>query len=275
MRRALNDGGSVRSSGTGPVGILQAADGLYGRAVNRALRLRPFRPAIISTATPIVSFTFDDVPDTALSAGATILERHGVRGTFYIAGGLAGRIEPRRRLIDLDGCRELAERGHEIGCHTFAHRPVRRLLGQTLPADLDRNADYLEAIDGGRGVRNFAFPYNAGSLTALGELSRRYRACRAGGDGINRGTVDLCFLKGMEIRQPEESAAALTGRIDEVVREPGWLIFFTHDVTASPTDHGCRPETLDRLVAYSLSEGCAVLTVDAALDRLGLAGGVS
>lgn len=254
------------------MGIFEAADKFYGRAVNRALRLRPARPAIISTVTPIVSFTFDDVPDTALTAGAEILDRHGVRGTFYIAGGLAGRVEPGRRLIDLDGCRELAARGHEIGCHTFAHQPVRRLLGTSLAADLDRNADYLEAIDGERRARNFAFPYNAGSLTALGELSRRYRSCRSGGDRINRGAVDLGFLGGMEIRQPEESAEALTARIDEVVRSPGWLIFFTHDVAPAPTDYGCRPETLDRLVSYALSEGCAVMTVGAALDLLGLAG---
>ena len=36
---------------------------------------------------PLVSITFDDVPDTALVNGARVLERHGVRGTFYIAGG--------------------------------------------------------------------------------------------------------------------------------------------------------------------------------------------
>lgn len=254
------------------MGFIDKIDDLYGRATNRALRLKPYRPAVVETAVPIVSFTFDDVPDTALTAGAAILEAHGARGSFFIAGGLAGEVRPDQRLIDLDGVRELARRGHEIGCHTFSHRPVRRMGAGELARDLDRNADYLERADGGRHRRNFAFPYNAGSIPALGELKGRYRTCRSAGDKINRGVVDLGFLNAVEIRQPEESALALTARIDEVAREPGWLIFFTHDISDAPTQYGCRPETLDRLVAHALARGCVVEPVDAALDRLGIAG---
>jgi peptidoglycan/xylan/chitin deacetylase (PgdA/CDA1 family) len=254
------------------VELLDKLDDIYGRATNRALRLKAYRPAVVETATPIVSFTFDDVPDTALTAGAKILEAHGARGSFYIAGSLAGVVEPKRRLIDLDGCRDLAARGHEIGCHTFSHRAVRRMGPGTLDRDLDRNADYLAQIDGKRVRRNFAFPYNAGSLQALRTLRSRYRTCRAGGEKINRGEIDLAFLNGVEIRQPEESALALTARIDEVAREPGWLVFFTHDISDDPTDYGCRPQTLDRLVAYAIEKGCTVETVDAALDRLGITG---
>lgn len=51
------------------------------------------------------------------------------------------------------------------------------------------------------------------------------------------------MLKAVEIRQPEEEARALTGWIDEAVRAPGWLVFFTHDIAARPTPYGCRPET--------------------------------
>lgn len=254
------------------MGFIEQLDDLYGRVTNRALRLRPGRPAVVETATPIVSFTFDDVPDTSLTAGASILEAHGARGTFYIAGGLSGRVETDRTLIDLDGCRELARRCHEIGCHTFSHRPVRRMGSKTLAADLDRNADHLEAADGRRLRRNFAFPYNAGSLPAVGALGARYRTCRAGGEKINRGVVDLGFLNAVEIRQPEDHALSLTARIDEVAREPGWLIFFTHDIAETPTDYGCRPATLDRLVAHAIARGCVVETVDAALDRLGISG---
>ena len=38
----------------------------------------------------IVSFTFDDVPASAASEGAPILEGLGVRGTYYLCGGLLG-----------------------------------------------------------------------------------------------------------------------------------------------------------------------------------------
>ena len=39
----------------------------------------------------IVSFSFDDIDETAATAGAAILESHGVRGTFYVAGSLCER----------------------------------------------------------------------------------------------------------------------------------------------------------------------------------------
>ena len=64
------------------------------------MRIRPFflRSAILSRLHrrtiplgdrgPIVSFTFDDFPRTAATAGAAILESFGARGTFYTAAGL-------------------------------------------------------------------------------------------------------------------------------------------------------------------------------------------
>nr|WP_261405653.1 polysaccharide deacetylase family protein [Chenggangzhangella methanolivorans] len=185
--------------------MIEKLDDLYGRATNKALRLRAYRPAIVATATPIVSFTFDDVPDTALTAGARILEAHGVRGSFYIAGGLAGRVEPGRTLIDLDGCRELAARGHEIGCHTYAHDAVRRLGPSALAADLDRNAAYLG--DRGRaGAAQLRVPLQCGLDPGASRTRPAIPHLPRGGDRINRGPTDLNFLNAVEIRQPEESS---------------------------------------------------------------------
>ncbi|PDT49708.1 polysaccharide deacetylase [Sinorhizobium fredii] len=237
-------------------------DRLANRAIWRLARAR----RTLETELPLVSFTFDDVPDSALHEGAAILERYDVRGTFYIAGGLAGRVEKDRTLITPEGCAELLGRGHEIGCHTFAHQRVRS--ARRLAADLDRNAEYLTSVGVAPPARNFAFPYNAAWPLARPELRRRYRSCRAGGETINRGSVDPLMLKAVEIRQPEQHAQTLTRWIDEVVGEPGWLIFFTHDIAPRPTAYGCTPETFDNLVRYAVEKGCRVLPVDQALDRI-------
>ena len=87
-------------------------DRFAGRLTNRLLRAAPWQLIEVPTREPIVSFTFDDVPDSALRVGAAILEACGVRGTFYISGGLEGQVEPDRTLIDAAGCRELVARGH-------------------------------------------------------------------------------------------------------------------------------------------------------------------
>lgn len=243
--------------------------GLTNRISNRLIWKFASRPKTVETTVPLVSFTFDDVPESALSEGAGILEKYGIFGTFYIAGGMAGQIEPERTLISAQGCAELARRGHEIGCHTFSHKAVRTLSGGALAKDLDHNARYLRETAGVKPPENFAFPYNAAWPLARREFRRRYRSCRAGGEAINRGAVDPLMLKGVAIQQPEESALNLTLMIDDVVRSPGWLIFYGHDVMDKPTPYGCTGKTLDILVRHAVESGCEVLTVSRALDRLG------
>ncbi|MES5099198.1 polysaccharide deacetylase family protein [Agrobacterium sp. BA1120] len=238
------------------------------RVAERAVRAFPVSTLNVMCTRPIVSFTFDDVPETAHSAGARILDEHGVKGTFYIAGGLLGNKEPDRELISVEGCKLLADAGHEIGCHTFAHRAVRTLSSAALERDLDRNRNMLDSFDPNIGRRNFAYPYNQGSLRHRQAFAKRYTTARAGGDRINRGVVNRSYLWGMEIRQPESDALALTSQIDTVVAQPGWLIFFTHDVSETPTPYGCRPETFATLVDYAVSKGCLVLPVRDALQHI-------
>ena len=242
---------------------------LVNRLSNRLIWKFASRPNQVRTTVPLVSFTFDDVPDSALHAGAAILEKYGAFGTFYIAGGLAGQVEEERTLISPEGCRDLAARGHELGCHTFSHKAVRSYSAASFATDLDRNAAYLGQVADNPHPQNFAFPYNAAWPAARRELRRRFRTCRAGGGGINRGPTDPAMLRGVGIEQPEDKARGLTRVIDEVAKEPGWLIFYGHDIAARPTPHGCTPETFELLVRHAVESGCEVLTVARALDRLG------
>jgi len=241
---------------------------LIDRAVNRFLWKMGSREREVATDTPLVTFTFDDVPETALTNGARILERYGARGTFYISGGIASHVEPGRRLISPEGCREISMRGHEIGCHTFAHRKLRT-IGSGLEEDLARNEAYLRGAGVEQPIRSFSYPFNAAWPSARRVLSSRYAACRGAGEAINRGRADHLMLKGVEIRQPEEYARTLTGWIDNVAVEPGWLIFFTHDIVETPTPFGCTPETFDHLVSYAMSKNCRIVTMGEAVSLLG------
>ncbi|SFV37218.1 Peptidoglycan/xylan/chitin deacetylase, PgdA/CDA1 family [Devosia crocina] len=246
-------------------------DALAHRIANQLLKRLPGPQITVGTGTPIVSFTFDDVPDTALSAGARILEAHEARGTFYIAAGLLGREEADRRLIGAEGCRELARRGHEIGCHTFAHGNLRDLSRRELTRDLDRNREALAEIVPGPAPRNFAYPYNSAALRHRPALSQRFRSARGGVTGINRGPTDRTYLRSFPLQQPETSVGQLHAVIDELVRAPGWLIFFGHDLAETPTPYGCTPQSFEALVRHARDSGCTILTIDQALDRFAAA----
>lgn len=78
------------------------------------------------------AFTFDDAyADTMLHA-PEILDREGVRGTFYAVPNLVGQTsawdgELASPLADWPSLRTAAERGHEIGNHTADHSHLDRL----------------------------------------------------------------------------------------------------------------------------------------------------
>lgn len=239
---------------------------LLDKVGNRVMRHFPMDALTLGGSTPVVSFTFDDAPVSALRNGATILENHGARGTFYLAGGMAGGASPVGTILTTDQATDLAGRGHEIGCHTFSHPNIRAIGVSALASELQRNSDHIAQ---GLGVTptNFAFPYNIASPRARPVLAKRFRSCRGGHEGINRGTVDRGYLHAVEIRQPEDYVAGLTRWVEDLVRAPGWLIFFTHDIAEAPSPYGCTPRAFEKLVSAVADAGCTIMTVDAALDH--------
>src|SRR5262249_45042297 len=151
---------------------------------------------------------------------AAILEENGARGTFYLAGGLAGRTDYGCTMLPTSRYREVAARGHEVGCHTFSHATVRGLRPAALAAELDGNACCLAEASDGLVMRNFAFPKTVASPHVRRELRRRFRSCRGGFPAINRGVVDCGYLSSVEIR-PITPVDRLIGWIDDLAAEPG------------------------------------------------------
>src|SRR6185503_20629729 len=65
------------------------------------------------SAQAALSITFDDARPSQLDQGVPALDRHGVRGTFYVLPGpAADRAEDWRRAL---------ASGHELGNHTMSH----------------------------------------------------------------------------------------------------------------------------------------------------------
>src|SRR5947207_3069984 len=95
---------------------------IHGFCQRTATRTFFKRPLAIAAQKPIISFTFDDFPRSAWLTGGAILERFGLRGTYYASLGLMGKTAPTGAICLPEDVRALAERGHELGSHTFDHR---------------------------------------------------------------------------------------------------------------------------------------------------------
>ena len=66
---------------------------LIDRCAHRAAMHLRTKTALLNNSAPIVSFTFDDIPESAFSAGASTFAATELRH-FYIAGALCDTVEP-------------------------------------------------------------------------------------------------------------------------------------------------------------------------------------
>lgn len=249
-------------------------ESLPGRVIGKAARFvaRGIRgkPLVLRDAPPLVSFTFDDVPASACEYGAAILERHGARGTFYVAGSGCGMIGLGGvQGASIEQLRKIWRGGHEIGCHTYSHLPVPHLNRAELGAEIDRNRSALKQIERGIDVRNFAYPYGDFSLGAKRYLQARFDSCRSVHAAINGAVADLGALHAWPLHSHDldrEKVAALTA---EAKRRRGWLIFCTHDVAERPSRYGVTLDLLEWAVGTAKRLGCVVVTVAGGLEVLG------
>jgi peptidoglycan/xylan/chitin deacetylase (PgdA/CDA1 family) len=237
--------------------------------MRKAARHYRTKPLTMRNAEPLVSFTFDDVPDTAYLNGAPILEQHGARGTFYIAGGTLGTTGPDWRVIERDQVRGLHRRGHEIGCHTFSHVAVERLTAVELEEECGRNLTLLRGLCPGIQLTNFCYPFGRASLPRKLELQRRFDSCRGVYEAVNAGTVDLGMLRVIELYDRTLTPAKLQRVLRQNRERNGWLIFYTHDVVDMPSWIGCSPRLLGETVAAVRAQGMQCLTVRDAMAAIG------
>jgi len=225
------------------------------------------KPHSINFIGGLVSFTFDDVPESALREGSRVLEDHGVRGTFYACFGLAGTHGESGRLFEPEDLRSTHLRGHELACHTYTHLDCTRASDDEILRDLAKNAAGFSALIEGYVPRNFAYPFGNVSLRIKRLLAPKFWSCRGIRSGINRGSVDLDELRANSIYSTCFDDDAMRRLIDLNCAAGGWLIFWTHDVAASPSPNGCSSSQLASVVAYA-SERSTVLPVSAAIKAL-------
>ena len=246
-------------------GILDTFSRKISRGLSHYLCVYPF---VMNNSEPLVSFTFDDVPDSAYKNGAPLLEQHGARGTFFVSGGLCGTTHSDWRLMSAADCADLYRRGHEIGCHTFSHRAAQDVNARQMEEEIARNRAFFKSVSRDLVLETFAYPYGSVSPARKRQLHRYFRACRGVKSQINAGQLDLGLLASVALMDSKIDTIEIDRLLRETRRRNGWLIFFTHDVKANPTPLGCTPELLDYAIAGATMMGTRVLTAREALNCL-------
>ena len=214
----------------------------------------------------VISFSFDDFPTSALENGGKVLEAYNLRGTFYASAGLRnteGLSGLTADNVDLAAC---VQRGHELACHTYDHIDCSRSSNAQIAASIEKNRAAIEAVTGSA-LEQFAYPYGTPGLAVKKIAMHHYRSARSTQSGINRNTIDLGLLKASELYS-RLGQNAWRPYLDDLMRKPGWLIFYTHDVAQFPSDYGCTIEELQTVVVEAMDMGYDILPVGEVVRRL-------
>lgn len=220
-------------------------------------------------AKPVVSFTFDDAPASACDAGARLLEQYQARGTYYISGGGCGALSPGGKLASAAQVHALHAKGHEIGCHTYGHVAVSEVGDDSLTAELERNRCFLQSVDRGIVVRNFAYPFGDLSFRAKRRLEASFDSCRSLRPGVNVAAADLGALRSCQLQNSSIDRQGVLDIVAETVRRNGWLVFTSHDVASRPSRFGASPDLLAFALQAARAGGCHIVPVRQALRIVG------
>ena len=220
---------------------------------------------LLRNRTPMVSFTFDDLPKTAVTNGARLLEEYGARGTFYVSGGEVGANTPDWQTGSAADVLNLYRSGHEIGCHTFSHTRACDVGMTALAAEIERNRAWFRQLDPAIAVETFAYPFGVGSFTQKYLLKEKFQTCRSIVPGLNTGFVDLQFLRATPLIDRDIYKEGIDRVFDEAKSTNGWLIFYGHDVAEQPSLYGCTPDLLTHALQAATRRKIPVLTMAEAL----------
>lgn len=229
------------------------------RLTSLAARTLKVRPRRLAGVRPVASITFDDFPKSAWTVAGPILARHGMRGTYYTAGGFCGRTEKGTVFYDAADLTELAAAGHEIACHGFAHQPTPELSPWVLEQDSERNAEFLKPFLGGERPASYAFPFGRVSPRTKRFMAPRFSNVRGVHPGVNVGAVDLAQLNAVSLETRLWDKGMIQAAIDRVLHNKGWLVLYTHDVSDDPSPYGSTPDMLDWALGRVAAAGIEVL----------------
>ncbi|MGL4238049.1 polysaccharide deacetylase family protein [Tabrizicola sp.] len=216
-----------------------------------------------------LSLSFDDIPRSAWTEGGAILDRHGLRGTYYLCGSLCGQVFEGREQFRQGDVADILAQGHEIGSHFYHHHSALALGPRKVAREIALNDVFLSEVAGpGFRARSIAYPYGEVSVGAKWLCSRRFQTARGVRPGVNTHSADRDNLGVLAIDNAFADQTDWDRIFLSVAREKSWAILLAHGLDRSDHPFSCPPARLDQALRAALDAGLTILPVAEVIDRL-------
>lgn len=240
---------------------------LKSKITRRLTQWRVSDPLGVRPKKPVISFTFDDFPKSAAVEGSRILESVGGRGTFYASTSLAGTTNATGLQFDKSDITNLLNAGHEIGAHTHTHLDCAKAKLSDIRDDIQLNMRHLEAM-GVKDINQFAYPYGETRVELKNELTDWFETARGVLPGVNSVGSDRLQLRAFELTRDPTTIRRAGAAIRAAQKRPTWIVFFTHDVSKSPSPFGTYTQDLQQLAEMARDIGADITSVGGAFNTL-------
>ena len=220
------------------------------------------RCVVLNHGFPVISFSFDDFPKSALHQGGVVLKRYGVAGTYYTSFGLMDHQDsPVGPIFARSDLEDLVTSGHELGCHTFSHCASWEVSGREFETSLLDNGRALNIVLPGTSFETMAYPFGCCSPWAKRVAAKYFSCCRGTDTGLNVGLADLNNLRSFPLERYGDNSGVLKLAITRNALAAGWLIFRTHDTSEQPRRGGCTLDFLEHIVRAAVESGARVMPI--------------
>ncbi|MES2675340.1 MAG: polysaccharide deacetylase family protein [Pseudomonadota bacterium] len=221
----------------------------------------------------IISFTFDDVPRSAFTNAVPLLDKYGIKATFYVSAGLSNpdNIAKENALDEYlrpDDLVNLNQNNHHLACHTYSHYRLTDGNASKLYQDTQRNIDSLQVILGDVPIEHFSYPFGQVSFEEKRLLAQQYKTMRSSRPGLNAGATDLYLLRATSLYSSSFDKQAIENIIKKAVDLGGWLILYTHGVETNPDAYGCSPEQFEWVLKQCVASGADIQPIDKAYQQI-------
>lgn len=210
-----------------------------------------------------VTLTFDDGWLCTYQNAFPILQRAGLKGTYYIISGCLGD-EQFPQYMNEAHIKNLVKAGHEIGCHTASHKHLLQETRSIAENEIVLSKKYLEKIIGP--VKTFCYPFGDYNEEIIGIVKNAgFIGATSVIDGFNNSKTNPFLLLRKTVKvdtQPGEVKTWINYARDNNL----WLILMFHQIDYEGRIWSTTPEKLEEIADYLKDQKMKVITIREGLE---------